>query len=75
LTDIHALGVITAARILALTGDLRRFPDQEHYASYTGTAPPSAFGMAHRTPATLLSNRPASDTSTMKIDRGKWRRI
>jgi transposase len=39
LTDIHGLGTITAARILAHTGDIRRFPNQEHVASYTGTAP------------------------------------
>jgi transposase len=25
--------------VQAPTGDVRRFPDQEHYASYTGTAP------------------------------------
>lgn len=39
LNDIHGLGDITAAKILALTGDITRFPNQEHYASYTGTAP------------------------------------
>ena len=39
LTEIHGVADITAAKILALTGDVRRFPDQHHYASYTGTAP------------------------------------
>jgi len=39
LTEIHGLADITAAKILALTGDVRRFPDQHHYASYNGTAP------------------------------------
>jgi transposase len=39
LTQIHGLGAITAAKILAHTGDAQRFPSQEHYASYTGTAP------------------------------------
>lgn len=39
LTHIHGLGAITAAKILAHTGDVRRFPSQDHYASYTGTAP------------------------------------
>lgn len=39
LTEIHGLADITAAKILALTGDVRRFPDQHHYASYAGTAP------------------------------------
>jgi len=39
LTQIPGVGFLTAAKILALTGDIRRFPNQEHYASYTGTAP------------------------------------
>jgi transposase len=39
LTQIQGIGFLTAAKILALTGDIRRFPNQEHYASYTGTAP------------------------------------
>ncbi len=39
LTDIHGLATVTAAKILALTGDVRRFPSLHHYASYTGTAP------------------------------------
>jgi transposase len=39
LTEIHGIGFLTAAKILALTGDIRRFPNQEHYASYAGTAP------------------------------------
>ena len=32
-------GFLTAAKILALTGDIRRFPNQEHYASHAGAAP------------------------------------
>jgi len=42
LTKIQGIGFLTAAKILALTGDIRRFPNQEHYASYAsyaGTAP------------------------------------
>lgn len=39
LTEVHGLAAITAAKILALTGDIRRFPDQHHHASYSGTAP------------------------------------
>lgn len=39
LTEIQGIGFLTAAKILALTGDIRRFPNQEHYASYAGTAP------------------------------------
>jgi transposase len=39
LPQIQGIGFLTAAKILALTGDIRRFPNQEHYASYAGTAP------------------------------------
>jgi len=39
LTQIQGIGFLTAAKLLALTGDIRRFPNQEHYASYAGTAP------------------------------------
>ncbi|HEU0041782.1 MAG TPA: IS110 family transposase [Jiangellaceae bacterium] len=39
LTQIQGIGFLTAAKILALTGDIKRFPNQEHYASYAGTAP------------------------------------
>jgi transposase len=39
LIHIQGIGFLTAAKILALTGDIRRFPNQEHYASYAGTAP------------------------------------
>jgi hypothetical protein len=39
LTQIQGIGFLTAAKILALTADIRRFPNQEHYASYAGTAP------------------------------------
>ena len=39
LTEIQGIGFLTAAKILALTGDIGRFPNQEHYASYAGTAP------------------------------------
>lgn len=39
LPEIQGIGFLTAAKILALTGDIKRFPNQEHYASYAGTAP------------------------------------
>jgi transposase len=39
LTEIQGIGFLTAAKILALTGNIKRFPNQEHYASYAGTAP------------------------------------
>jgi transposase len=30
---------VLAAKILGHAGDLTRFPDPDHFASYTGTAP------------------------------------
>ena len=39
LMDLHGLGPAGATRILADVGDVRRFPDRNHFASWTGTAP------------------------------------
>ena len=39
LMDLHGIGPAGAARILADVGDVRRFPDRNHFASWTGTAP------------------------------------
>ena len=39
LMEINGVGPINAAKILAETGDVRRFPTRHHFASYTGTAP------------------------------------
>ena len=39
LTQIHGLGVILAAKLLGHVGDIGRFPSQDHFASYTATAP------------------------------------
>jgi transposase len=39
LTDIHGVGVILAVKILGLVADVTRFPNQDHFASYTATAP------------------------------------
>ena len=39
LREINGVGPINAAKILAETGDVRRFPSRHHFASYTGTAP------------------------------------
>ncbi len=39
LTDLHGLGPVLAAKILAHSGDITRFPSRHHYASYCGTAP------------------------------------
>ncbi len=37
--DLYGVGPAGAARILADVGDVARFPDRNHFASWTGTAP------------------------------------
>jgi hypothetical protein len=37
--NIYGIGPAGAARILADVGDIARFPDRNHFASWTGTAP------------------------------------
>ena len=39
LMDIHGVGPVVAARILADVGDVARFTDRNRFASWTGTAP------------------------------------
>jgi transposase len=39
LTDIPGCGAIMAATLLGYTGDVTRFPNRGHYASFNGTAP------------------------------------
>ena len=39
LMDIHGVGPVGAARILADVGDIARFTDRNRFASWTGTAP------------------------------------
>ena len=39
LTDLHGIGTLTAAKILAHVGDVGRFRSAAAFASYTGTAP------------------------------------
>lgn len=39
LTDIYGIGPILAASLLGYSGDVSRFVDRDHYASYNGTAP------------------------------------
>ena len=39
LTDIHGVGPVVAARVLADVGDVARFADRNRFASWTGTAP------------------------------------
>jgi transposase len=47
LMDIHGVGPAGAARILADVGDVSRFPDRNHFASWTGTAPIDASSGQH----------------------------
>jgi transposase len=47
LMDIHGIGPAGAARILADVGDVARFPDRGHFASWTGTAPIDASSGQH----------------------------
>ena len=39
LTSLHGIGPSGAARLLAEVGDVTRFPDKAHFASWDGTAP------------------------------------
>ena len=39
LMDLHGVGPVVAARVLADTGDVTRFADRNRFASWTGTAP------------------------------------
>lgn len=39
LTELHGIGVLTAAKILGRVGDVGRFRSAAAFASYTGTAP------------------------------------
>jgi transposase len=39
LTDLHGIGPSAAARLLVEAGDVTRFPDKAHFASWNGTAP------------------------------------
>ena len=39
LMDLHGVGPVVAARILADVGDIARFADRNRFASWTGTAP------------------------------------
>jgi transposase len=47
LMDICGIGPAGAARILADVGDIARFPDRNHLASWTGTAPIDASSGEH----------------------------
>jgi transposase len=42
LTEVYGVGPVLAAKLLGHAGDITRFPDRDHFASYTGTAPVEA---------------------------------
>lgn len=49
LTEIPGCGVLTAAKIVAETAHVDRFPTEGHFARYAGTAPvPVSSGATHR---------------------------
>ena len=39
LMDLHGIGPSSAARLMIEVGDISRFPDRNHFASWNGTAP------------------------------------
>jgi transposase len=47
LTALHGIGPSGAARLLVEVGDITRFPDHNHFASWTGTAPIDASSGDH----------------------------
>jgi transposase len=47
LLDLHGIGPQGAARLLVEVGDITRFPDRNHFASWTGTAPVDASSGDH----------------------------
>jgi transposase len=42
LTQVFGVGPVLAAKLLGHAGEVTRFPDRDHFASYTGTAPVEA---------------------------------
>jgi transposase len=45
---VHGLGVVVAAKLLGHVGAIGRFPSQDHFASYTATAPLDASSGNHQ---------------------------
>ena len=42
LIEVFGVGPVLAAKLVGHTGDITRFPDRDHFASYTGTVPVEA---------------------------------
>jgi len=71
LTDIVGVGPVTAAAILGEVGNVARFPDNDHFASYTGTAPievSSGEVVRHRL------SRAGTGASTTRSTSSRWHR-
>jgi transposase len=58
LTEVFGVGSILAAKIIGIVGDVGRFPNKEHFASYAGVAPIEASsGEVLRHRVSLAGNR------------------
>jgi transposase len=65
LMDLHGVGPVVAARVLADTGDVTRFADRNRFASWTGTAPLDASsGEQNRHRLSRAGNRRMNHIST-----------
>ena len=65
LTDVFGVGSILAAKIVGIVGDVGRFPNKEHFASYyAGVAPIEASsGEVVRHRVSLAGNRRLNQVS------------
>ena len=70
--DIHGIGPGGAARILADVGDVARFPNRAHFASWTGTAPIDASSGQHRPDQRMvISKQLCVETFAQPPDQGR----
>jgi len=72
LMDIHGVGPVVAARVLADVGDVARFADRNRFASWTGTAPLDASSgeqNRHRLSRVTADTRNCPETA-MKVPGG-----
>jgi transposase len=61
LMDLHGVGPVVAARVLADVGDVTRLADRNRFASWTGTAPLDASSGEQNRHRTLPGREPADD--------------
>lgn len=55
--DLHGIGAVVAARLLVQVGDITRFPDRNHCASWNGSAPIDASSAMLRHRLSRAGNR------------------